>query len=105
MAMSYEWLLREGRIGELTLRNRMITSPMARGMSNRDGTLTQTYVDYLAERARGGASLVFTEGAYVDILGNTHLPAAGVHGDHVIRGLRRAADAIHAEGALFGVEL
>jgi len=101
----FEPLLRAGRLNGMEMRNRIITGPMERSMANRDGTLTQTYVDYLRERARGGASLIVIESSYVDPRGLGHLYQVGCHGDHVIPGLRRAADAVHAEGAKLGIEL
>ena len=101
----FELLLREGRINSMPMRNRIITGPMERNLANRDGSLTGTYVDYLAERALGGASLIMLESTYVDIRGLGHIYQVGCHGDHVIPGLRRAADAVHAHGAKLGIEL
>jgi len=97
--MGLELLLREGQINSMKLRNRIITGPMEKGMANRDGSLTQRYIDYLVERARGGASLIQVESTYVDTRGMGHLNQVGCHGDHVIPGLRSMAEAVHAEGA------
>jgi 2,4-dienoyl-CoA reductase-like NADH-dependent reductase (Old Yellow Enzyme family) len=82
--MAFELLLREGQINSMRLRNRIITGPMEKGMANRDGSLTQRYIDYLVERARGGASLIQVESTYVDTRGMGHLYQVGCHGDHVI---------------------
>ena len=103
--MAFELLLREGQINSMRLRNRIITGPMEKGMANRDGSLTQRYIDYLVERARGGASLIQVESTYVDTRGMGHLNQVGCHGDHVIPGLRRMAEAVHAEGAKVGLEI
>ncbi len=89
----------------MEMRNRIITGPMERGLANRDGSMTRTYVDYLRERAHGGASLIVIESSYVDPRGMGHLYQVGCHGDHVIPGLMLAADAVHAEGAKLGIEL
>ena len=101
----FDLLLREGRINSMVTRNRIITGPMERNLANRDGSLTTAYVDYLAERARGGASLIVIESTYVDIRGLGHIFQVGCHGDHVIPGLGRAAGAVHAHGARLGIEL
>ena len=101
----FDLLLREGRINSMVTRNRIITGPMERGLANRDGRLTRTYVDYLAERAVGGASLIIIESTYVDARGLGHLYQVGCHGDHVIPGLSRAAEVVHAHGAKLGIEL
>ena len=103
--MAFDQLLREGQINSMRLRNRIITGPMEKGMANRDGSLTQRYIDYLVERARGGASLIQVESTYVDTRGLGHLYQVGCHGDHVIPALRRMAEAVHAEGAKVGLEL
>ncbi len=103
--MAFEALLREGRINGMTLRNRIITGPMERGLANRDGSITPRYIDYLVERARGGASLLMVESTYVDARGLGHLHQLGCHGDHVIPGLTRLAEAVHAEGGRLGLEL
>jgi 2,4-dienoyl-CoA reductase-like NADH-dependent reductase (Old Yellow Enzyme family)/thioredoxin reductase len=89
----------------MAMRNRMIAGPMERALANRDGSLNHRYVDYLAERARGGAALSVIESTYVDTRGMGNLHQVGCHADHVIPGLRRAADAVHAEGGKLGTEL
>ncbi len=103
--MAFDHLLREGSINSMVLRNRIITGPMEKNLANRDGSLTPRYIDYLTERARGGASLLMVESTYVDTRGMGHLYQLGCHGDHVIPGLKRLADAVHAEGARAGLEI
>ena len=103
--MAVDLLLKEGRINQLRLRNRILTGPMEKGMANRDGSLTARYIDYLVERARGGASLIQVESTYVDTRGMGHLYQVGCHGDHVIPALSRMAKAVHREGAYVGLEL
>ncbi len=103
--MAFDLLLREGRINTMRLRNRIITGPMEKNLANSDGSLTPRYIDYLAERARGGASLIMVESTYVDTRGMGHLYQAGCHGDHVIPALSRMAEAVHAEGAKAALEI
>lgn len=103
--MAVDLLLRQGRINGMTLRNRIITGPMEKSLANRDGSLTRRYIDYLRERAIGGASLIQVESTYVDIRGMGHLFQVGCHGDHVVPALTRAAEVVHAEGAKIALEL
>ncbi|MBM3776403.1 MAG: NADH:flavin oxidoreductase, partial [Acidobacteria bacterium] len=103
--MALDHLLRPGKINTMHLPNRLITGPMEKSLSNRDGSLTGRYIDYLRERARGGASLIQVESTYVDTRGMGHLFQTGCHGDHVIPALSRMAKAVHAEGARVGLEL
>lgn len=93
------------RIGGHDLRNRVVSPPMERNYGTTDGRITDRYVDYLRARAAGGAALVFTEATYVRADGRGRIRQLGAHGDHVAPGLRTLADAVHAEGALLGVEL
>ncbi|MET9249317.1 NADH:flavin oxidoreductase [Nonomuraea sp. NPDC003709] len=58
--------LRPDRIGELHLTNRLAVSPMTRVSAAADGTPTAEMADYYAAFARGGFSLVLTEGTYTD---------------------------------------
>ena len=97
--MPYDQLMREGQINKMKLSHRIITGPMEKNLANRDGSLNQRYIDYLTERAKGGASLIQVESTYVDTRGMGHLFQAGCHGDHVIPGLKRLSDAVHAHGA------
>lgn len=93
------------RIGSLTLRNRFVSAPMERNYCDVDGTMTDRYIAYLERRAAGGAALVFTEASYVRADGKGRIRQMGVDVDARIPGIRKMADAIHAQGALVGVEL
>ncbi|MFF0815399.1 FAD-dependent oxidoreductase [Rhodococcus sp. NPDC003318] len=92
-------------LGGLRLRNRFVSAPMERNYCELDGTMTDRYVDYLARRAAGGAALVFTEASYVRADGKGRIRQMGVDVDERIPGIAAMADAIHAHGALVGVEL
>jgi len=103
--MPYSALLTAGKINQLELKHRIITGPMERNLATRDGMLTQRYLDYIEERAKGGAALIQMESTYVNTLGMGHLYQLGAHGDHVIPGLKRAAEVVHKHGASIGLEL
>jgi 2,4-dienoyl-CoA reductase-like NADH-dependent reductase (Old Yellow Enzyme family)/thioredoxin reductase len=92
-------------LGPLRLRNRFVSAPMERNYCEIDGTMTERYIDYLARRAQGGAALVFTEASYVRADGKGRIRQMGVDVGERIPGIARMADAVHAHGALVGVEL
>lgn len=92
-------------IGGLQLRNRFVSAPMERNYCEPDGTMTDRYVDYLARRAQGGTALVFTEASYVRADGKGRIRQMGVDDDDRIPGIAKMAAAVHAHGALVGVEL
>lgn len=92
-------------IGSLILRNRFVSAPMERNYCEIDGTMTDRYIAYLERRAAGGAALIFTEASYVRADGKGRIRQMGVDVDERIPGIRKMADAVHARGALVGVEL
>ncbi len=102
---SFPRLFEPGRIGRLEVRNRIISAPMERNYCNRDGSVTQRYIDYLEARARGGVGCFFTEASYVDARGKGRAFQLGVHDDAMIPGLKRLVQAVHRHGARIGLEL
>ena len=103
--MAVDLLLREGKINGMTTRNRFHFGPAEKSYANRDGSMTQLYIDYLVARAKGGAALMSIESTYIDGRGLGHHYQVGAHADHVIPGLRRTAEAVHAAGSKVGLEL
>ncbi|BAH49784.1 FAD-dependent oxidoreductase [Rhodococcus opacus] len=92
-------------LGSVRLRNRFVSAPMERNYCEIDGTMTDEYIAYLERRAAGGAALVFTEASYVRADGKGRIRQMGVDVDERIPGIAKMAEAIHAQGALAGVEL
>ncbi|MCU1476749.1 MAG: NADH-dependent oxidoreductase [Subtercola sp.] len=88
-----------------TLRNRIVSAPMERNYCEPDGTVTDSYIEYLAERAAGGAALVYTEATYVRQDGKSRTNQMGLSDDLHRPGIRRLADRVHAEGSLLGIQL
>jgi 2,4-dienoyl-CoA reductase-like NADH-dependent reductase (Old Yellow Enzyme family)/NADPH-dependent 2,4-dienoyl-CoA reductase/sulfur reductase-like enzyme len=105
VASRFPRLFAPGRIGRLTLRNRIIMAPMEKNLATVEGAVTQRYVDYCERRAAGGAALIMLESMYVDPTGKNHHPQLGLHDDALIPGYRRLIAACHRHGALVGAEL
>ncbi len=53
------------QLGNLTLKNRIVMPAMGLAVCE-DGAPNEGHADYYARRAAGGASLVMTEGVYID---------------------------------------
>lgn len=102
---AYNKLFEPGIIGKMRIRNRIVSSPMERNYANRDGSVSQLYIDHLVAKARGGVGLIITEATYVDPLGKGRDYELGVYDDCLIPGLRRLGEAVHAHGAKIGLEL
>lgn len=92
-------------IGSLELKNRLISAPCERNYSNVDGSVTQLYIDYLVERAKGGVGLIIPESMYTDPVGRGHIRQLGIYSDHLIPGLKRMTEAVHRHGAKMASEL
>jgi 2,4-dienoyl-CoA reductase-like NADH-dependent reductase (Old Yellow Enzyme family)/thioredoxin reductase len=101
----YPHLFSEGRIGDLVLKNRIISSPMEKNLGNSDGFVTQRYLEYVRDRARGGAALICPEDLYVDPRGKGNMLQLGIHDDAAIPGLHRLCAAVKDEGAAVLAEI
>ena len=96
---SYSPLFEPIQVGSIVLRNRLMM-----GAHKPNYLMDDQYVDYLAERVRGGAGLVVTGGASVHPKGEKqgHLP---VYDDSCVPEYRHLADEIHALGGRVFVQL
>ena len=101
----FKKLFEPGMIGNVRIRNRIISSPMERNYANRDGSVTQRYIDNLVAKAKGGVGLILTESTYVDPRGKGRVYQLGCYDDKLIPGLKRMTEAVHKQGAKIGLEL
>ena len=60
MTSAFPSLFQPLRVGRYTLANRIMNTGHAAHFQTGDGTPTQAYVDYVRERARGGAGIIVT---------------------------------------------
>lgn len=57
----FEKLFEPGRIGNLTLKNRLVMEPIGTRYADSRGHVTERYLAYIEERARGGIALITNE--------------------------------------------
>ncbi len=88
----------------LTLRNRIVVSPMCE-YSSIDGFATDWHLVHLGSRAVGGAAVVMTEAAAVEARGRISPQDLGIYKDEHIEMLARITAFLKAQGALAGVQL
>lgn len=84
------------QLGELTLANRFVMSPMTRHRATVDGLPTDLAVEYYRQRATAG--LIVTEGTYPSSMGKGYLFTPGICTSEQVDGWRRVTDAVHKEG-------
>ena len=98
-------LFSPGRIGGMTLKNRVVMAPMVRNYADEQGRMTPRYLAHLERIAQGGVGALILEASFVSPEGRGFRHQLGVHSDSVIPGLNEAAAAVHAHGARLGIQL
>ncbi|HEX4931705.1 MAG TPA: oxidoreductase, partial [Gemmatimonadaceae bacterium] len=88
----------------ITLRNRVVVSPMCQ-YSALDGHANDWHFVHLGAFAVGGAGLVLTEATAVTPEGRISPHDLGIWDDAHIPALRRINDFLHAQGAASGIQL
>ncbi|MEB3979735.1 FAD-dependent oxidoreductase [Mycobacterium sp. 663a-19] len=99
MSAGFPHLLAPGRIGAMTLRNRVVMSPMETMYGTPDGLPSQRTRDYFAARAAGGVGLITLGATGVDnrhpeTPGGLHLATDDAVGAH-----RALVEVVHEHGA------
>lgn len=95
-------LFEPGRIGSLTVPNRIIRTAVSETMATRSGQVTDELVSLYAGLARGGVALMFTGQMFCEERGRFGFAQTAIHHDGLLAGLRRLTDAVHrAGGAVF----
>ena len=84
------------RLRDLHLKNRVVVSPMAQYRAV-DGMPTDWHLVHYAERAKGGAGLVFTEMTCVSPEGRITPGCTGLYAPEHEAAWKRIVDFIHAE--------
>lgn len=98
------------QLGPIRVKNRLAFLPMTTGLVD-DYHITDEFIDFYEQRAKGGVGLTAIGSAYVcDMFGcKTQYPtagkAAGIWDDQLIEGWTRVATAIRAAGSVSCVQL
>ncbi len=102
----YPLLFSEGKIGSVTVKNRIIMSPMGTILCGPDGEMTDHLIAYYAERAAGGTGLIITELVTVEYLFGKGLASQlRLDKDRFIAGFSRLAGAVQKYGAKIFAQL
>jgi 2,4-dienoyl-CoA reductase-like NADH-dependent reductase (Old Yellow Enzyme family)/thioredoxin reductase len=102
----YRHLLAPGRIGPLTLRNRIVLAPMGDRLAHDDGTVSERQMAYLEARARGGAALILVGSASIAYPEGSYAPCqTAISDDRFVEGLAQLADRVHGHQAKIAAQL
>lgn len=97
-------LLTPLKIRGVTLRNRIVVSPMCQ-YSSVDGFSDDWHMVHLGSRAVGGAGLIFTEATAVTAQGRISPSDLGIWDDRHVENLSRITAFIHRMGGVAGMQL
>jgi 2,4-dienoyl-CoA reductase-like NADH-dependent reductase (Old Yellow Enzyme family) len=92
------------KIKGITLRNRIVMSPMCQ-YSSIDGFTNDWHVVHLGTRASGGTGLIIMEATAVLPEGRISPDDAGIWKDEHIPGLKKITEFIHSQGSVAGIQL
>ena len=94
--------LEPGRIGSLTLRNRLVRASTSETMAAADGGGTPELAKLYGTLAAGGAGLLLTGHIYAEPRGQASANQPGLHDDRLVESMVQITDAVHAnEGRIF----
>ena len=99
-------LMEPGRIGHMTIKNRMVMPPMATNFASGEGYVTQRTKGYYEARARGGIGLIIVEYTCVDAPeGRASLHQLVLDNDKFIPGMRELTAVIQQYGAKAALQI
>jgi 2,4-dienoyl-CoA reductase-like NADH-dependent reductase (Old Yellow Enzyme family)/NADPH-dependent 2,4-dienoyl-CoA reductase/sulfur reductase-like enzyme len=106
MASDFKHLLSPGRIGSMTLRNRIFMTAMGDNLAEADGMIGERTLAYYDARAKGGAALLTVGSVSVGYpVGSNCQAQVGLSGDRHVPGMRRLAETVHKHGARLALQL
>jgi N-ethylmaleimide reductase len=85
------------QVGPMTLKHRVVMSPLTRSRSVQPGSIPgDLMLEYYSQRASDGG-LIVSEGTSISIAGGGWFGAPGLYSDEQVAGWRRITDAVHGK--------
>lgn len=102
----YPHLLSPGRIGSLSVDNRILVTAMGVSLSEPDGHVGERLIAYHEEQAKGGAGLIITGVTGVAWpTGAVQPNQTAISDDRFLPGLKRLVERVHQHGAKIAAQL
>ncbi len=99
-------LFEPGKIGTMTLRNRIVLPPMGTNYGDEKGFVTERLKAYYEARAKGGAGLIIVEIISVDSpVGNSLVGNLALHDDAYVPGMAELVKVVQRHGARIAAQL
>lgn len=96
-------LLSPYKLGDLTLKNRMVMAPMTRSRALDGNVPNPLATEYYVQRA--GAGLIVTEATQVSPQGVGYIRTPGIHSPEQVAGWKKITDAVHKAGGKIFLQL
>lgn len=93
------------RLRGVTLKNRIIASPMCMYRADHDGTANDWHFAHYSRLAMGGAAMVMLEATAVDIMGRHCYADLGIWGEEHVAPLRRIAEFMKSQQCVPALQL
>ena len=94
--MNFEYLGAKGRIGNLEIKNRLVMTAMGVGIGDPTGNVTDEFIRFYTDRAKGGAGLIITEIVRVnEIHGRCEYDQLALTSDATIPSFNKLAESVH----------
>lgn len=91
------------KLGDVTLKNRIVMAPMTRSRARKGDTADELTAKYYAQRASAG--LIITEGAQISVQGQGYLFTPGIYNQSQIEGWKKTTQAVHERGGKIFIQL
>ncbi|MGL1891485.1 MAG: NAD(P)/FAD-dependent oxidoreductase [Spirochaetaceae bacterium] len=101
----FKEIFKPGKIGTLEIKNRLIVPAMLTEFAAEDGRLTERYIRYYEEKAKGGWGLIICEDNVVDKLGSGFKCIPAVWSDDMMVEHKELVERVHAAGAKLALQV
>ncbi|WP_022952079.1 alkene reductase [Leucothrix mucor] len=92
------------KLGNLTLKNRIVMPPMTRSRATQPGnSANELMAEYYAQRATAG--LIVSEGTQISALGQGYAWTPGIYSPEQIAGWKKVTTAVHEKGGVMFAQL
>jgi len=106
MSKTFNGLSQPGKIGNLSLRNRMVVTAMGLNLAEEDGFVSERIVDFHERHAKGGVGLIIVGVCGVGWPHGGNMPRqVALSDDRFIPGLQKMTSAAHTHGAKIAAQL
>lgn len=96
-------LLEPARLGDLTLKNRIVMAPMTRARAGASRIPNDVMAEYYSQRASAG--FILTEATAVSPQGIGYADTPGIWSREQVEGWKKTTDAVHRKGGLIFLQL